>query len=611
MKKLLAIFFFLMSAGAAMADWTPIIGIPTPPFGITTTHTMYADPRYTYDYSDDNVGPVAYRLGTTCGPYTHYIDPSSPNATDTNNPNGTEAVPRKTRPNPPYAPGTVIYVHSDSVGAIGPITATQAVTADKPIFIRGNPDKKPVWKGVYSINCDYLVFENFKFDLETYARRTISIGTLNAGARTHIAIRNNEFYNGAPDSSSSYQVIRILHPWNTTDLVQNIIIYNNYFHNINDHRSTPVKRDAVAVSLDINSKNIWIINNRFHQIGGDSIQIASDAAVAPAITTYLIPSNIYVGKNVSSDNYENFIDIKMAKDTVVSQNVTYNYGEGYGTLSADATPFLYGLQDIKNEADQRTNIWTLYNVAYNVAGSDGAFVLFSAETQTFSDEMYFIGNVVYNCHNTAGKATAFGQWNVKKTYWVQNIAHNCDRGAVMFGDRFGTNTDEKLVFANNVMGDLNSGSASNYWLTFGAVADSINRAFISTNIFYDNSGTGTGKIRIGVYSLPSTQSWKDFTYTQFATAYPSKVAGSLEANPCFVDPANGNFSLAAGSPVTDSGLARLYFDTFYLRFGFYPTVAAPAPAPAPVAVIPSPTPTTPGEPGTTPTKKPKRKIFNR
>lgn len=595
-----------MTAGAAMADWTPIIGIPTPPFGITTTHTMYADPRYTYDYSDDSSGAVPYRIGSTCGPYTHYVDPANTRATDTNNPHGTEAVPRKTRPNPPYSAGSVIYVHSGAHGGPGPMAASG--TADRPIFLRGNPANPPVWTGVFSITGDYVVLENFKFNLETYARKTINIGYY-PGARTHIAIRNNEFYNGMYDPTSSYQVIRIKHEHNSTDVVQNIVIYNNYFHNIGDGRTTAVKTDAVGVSVDINARNVWIIDNTFYKIGGDAIQIAADGAMS--VETYSVPDHIYVGRNTSRDLFENFLCLKSGLHMVVSQNTAYNFGPIYGSYNSDSAIFRYGTGD-STKKDARGDVWTLYNRAYNTSGPDGAFITFSRTTEEYWDEMYFIGNIVYNAHNAAGNATAFGQWDVKRTYWVQNIAHNCDRGAVMFGDRFGTTTGEKLVFANNVMGDLNAASASNYWLLFGAVADSITRSFISTNIFYDSSGAGTGKIRIGVYTPPSTQSWKDFTYMQFATAYPSKVAGSLEANPCFVDPANGNFSLAAGSPVTDSGLARLYFDTFYQRFGFYPTVAAPtSTAPAPVAVIPSPTPTTPEETKTTPTKKPKRKIFNR
>ncbi|MHC4300341.1 MAG: InlB B-repeat-containing protein, partial [Planctomycetota bacterium] len=30
--------------------WQPPIGVPVPPFGVTTTHMMYANPSYTYDY---------------------------------------------------------------------------------------------------------------------------------------------------------------------------------------------------------------------------------------------------------------------------------------------------------------------------------------------------------------------------------------------------------------------------------------------------------------------------------------------------------------------------------------------------------------------------------
>ncbi|MDB6136862.1 MAG: hypothetical protein JWM59_5105, partial [Verrucomicrobiales bacterium] len=92
-------------AGPAIAqgvsDWTPPVGIPTPSFGIKEdAKTLYgAASGATYDYADDGAtGAVAYRLTPGGDPYTHYIDPSSPTATDANNPNGTAGRPRRTLP---------------------------------------------------------------------------------------------------------------------------------------------------------------------------------------------------------------------------------------------------------------------------------------------------------------------------------------------------------------------------------------------------------------------------------------------------------------------------------------------------------------------------------
>jgi hypothetical protein len=448
----------------------------------------------------------------------------------------------------------VLYIHSGTHGAFGPLAGSG--TPAKPIFIRGNPNTPPVWTGVFDLNLDYVVMENFRFDLETYARKTIRIGPAYKGARTHIAIRNCKFYNGMYDPTSSYQVIRIIHPWNTKEVVQNIVIYNNYFHNIGDGRSTPTKRDVVGVSVDVNAKNIWIIDNTFYKLGGDAVQVASDGASYS--DPYLLPNHIYIGRNAASDMYENFVDLKTCQDVIISQNVAYNFGEGYGTLGDGGAAFRYGSQDI-NKGDQRKNIWTMYNKAYNMASSDGAFLNYNKETENFADETYFIGNIVYNCHNTAGNATAFSSWNTRRIYWAHNLAYNCDRGGVFFGDRTELTRDEKLTVVNNIFGDLHANTANSVWLSFGGVQASLDRAVISNNIYYDSDTTG--KIRWGIYS-GSGQSWNDYTFAQFESYAQSKVVGSLNADPKHVDPANGNFQLFAGSLAINAGrpVAEYSFD---------------------------------------------------
>jgi hypothetical protein len=561
MKK---IFIFIIhcimllvgNASVVYCAWTPILGIPDPPFGITTTHNMYAGAGYTYDYSDDTVGPVPYRIGTTCGPYTHYIDPGHPNTTDLNNPHGTELKPRLTTPPLTSIPaGTVVYIHSGTHKGPGPMTGSG--TPAKPIFIRGNPKNPPTWTGVFDFVLDYVVMENFRFDLETYNRKMLRIGAYQRGARTHISIRNNEFFNNPAQNipAESYQVIRIIHDWNTYDVVQNIVIYNNSFHNLGDGRIDG-SRDAVGVSIDINTENIWVIDNAFYQIGGDGVQIASDRAKYNV--KYSLPNHIYIGRNTASDMFENFLDLKTCTDIIVSQNTAYNFGPGYGELADGGAAFRYGSQDINNQ-NQRRNIWTMYNTVYNNASADGAFLLYSGDTEKFSDEIYYIGNLVYNCHNTNGDATAFSSWNTKKVYWYNNAMFNCDRGGVFFGDRTELTRDEKLTVVNNIFGDLHANTANSVWLSFGGVQASLDRAVISNNIYYDSDTTG--KIRWGIYS-GSGQSWNDYTFAQFESYAQSKVVGSLNADPKHVDPANGNFQLFAGSLAINAGrpVAEYSFD---------------------------------------------------
>jgi len=189
--------------------------------------------------------------------------------------------------------------------------------------------------GGFRIYGDYFVIENLEFDLEDFARNTITVGKYEQGTRSNIAIRFNEFYGGERVPTSSYQVIRILHNWNTTEVVSDVVIYGNYFHHIGEDRGSAYY-DAVAVSLDTNTERVWIIDNTFHHIGGDSIQVACDSPDAGE--TYVLPNHIYVGRNSSHDNYENFLDLKLCEDVIASHNEVFNLDP----LNPDRTPFRYG-----------------------------------------------------------------------------------------------------------------------------------------------------------------------------------------------------------------------------------------------------------------------------
>jgi len=554
----LTLVWLILSIGVnvALSAWQPIIGIPEPPFGITTTHMMYADPSYTYDYGN---GPEPYRIGPN-GPYTHYIDPDHPNATDTDNPYGTHAMPRVTRPNAiaHLPPGSVIEMHSGLQPGVGPIYGSG--TPSKPIFIRGVPGDEPTFDSIFSINGDYIVMENIKFDLGTYARRTILIGYYE-GARTHIAIRGCEFYNGMYDPNQSYQVIRIKYSFDSPDQLKNIVIYNNHFHYIGHGRTTETKCDVVGVSVDANAKDIWIVDNYMHHLGGDGIQVAYDSYSANTI----IPNHIYIGRNTFHDNYENAIDLKICEDVIVSQNVAYNFGEGYCDIGGGSSiAFRYGLGEGPDDIN-RNNIWTLFNLAYNVNSQDGAFASFIGVGEKLADEIYYIGNIAYNCHNSDGNSTAFGSSGQEKIYWVNNTAYNCDQG----GQFWIANDDpnQNITLTNNIFSE--SGSSIRGYLVIGTKtqgpSDFANLT-MSNNLFYQDSGPG--KLSFYEWYDPRQRlEYIEYAIDEFKQAKPDKAQGTFEANPNFVDAINGDFHLQSNSPAIDAGTVHDYFDRFFNLYG--------------------------------------------
>ena len=554
--------WLILSAGGdvALSAWQPPIGIPEPPFGITTTHTMYADPSYTYDYGS---GPEPYRIGPD-GPYTHYIDPEHPNATDTDNPYGTHTMPRKTRPNAIHnlPAGSVFEMHSGWQPGVGPIYGSG--TASLPIFIRGVAGDEPTFTGVFYINGDYIVMENLKFDLGDYARRTISIGYYEE-ARTHIAIRGCEFYNGEYDPQSSYMAIRIKYGYDDPNQLKNIVIYNNHFHNIGDGRTTPVKFDASGVSVDANAEDIWIVDNHMHHLGGAGIKVSYDSYKVNTI----MPNHIYIGRNIIHDNFEHAIGLKLCEDVIISQNIAYNFGEGYtGTIGhgTSGIPFVDGLGEGPDNVG-KYNHWYLFNLAYDYNAADGGFAVYTGAGETLADEIYYIGNIVYNAHNVAGTSTGFCSGGSKRVYWINNTAYNCDRAGFFLGDRVGDAPTEKLTLVNNIFGGMASGSTQPYSLMLGAVQDSLDRMVIKNNVFY-NSG-GNAQFGVGVYNPPAFSSWATYsTYSAFCTAYLGFCTDSMEANPNHVDAANGDFHLQSNSPAIDAGAdVQVYFDRFYDLYG--------------------------------------------
>ncbi|MDT8302834.1 MAG: hypothetical protein RQ760_15235, partial [Sedimentisphaerales bacterium] len=120
---------------AALPAWQPPIGIPAPSFGINENVDMYIGQQYTFT---DGRGTINYPISSVSGnPYTHYVDKNNSNATDTNNPYGTESTPRLTIPTT-LTEGSVVEIHGGPYTYGSRIwTWTSQGTAQKPVFIRG------------------------------------------------------------------------------------------------------------------------------------------------------------------------------------------------------------------------------------------------------------------------------------------------------------------------------------------------------------------------------------------------------------------------------------------------------------------------------------------
>jgi hypothetical protein len=380
------------------------------------------------------------------------------------------------------------------------------------------------------------------------------------------------------DPGSSYSAISIRIPPSSTEpnqQVKNIVIYNNHFHNMGDGRTTPVKKDAVGVAVSPNAENIWIVDNYMHHIGGDGVQVNYDWHNNDSI----IPNHIYIGRNIFHDNFENAIDLKTGEDVIVSQNIAHNFGEGHSEIVPEGrgpyTVFRYGPGDGPMDADglrlSKNNIWTLFNLAYNVnSGDSGAFASFTfIGVEKLADEIYYIGNIAYNCHNDANTSSAFGSLGQEKIYWVNNLAYNCDGG----GGFWIANDDpnQSLTLINNIFAE--SGTDIRGYIVVGTKTQgpsNFSNLTMSNNLFYQDSGPG----KISFYEWNANQArlqYSEYTIDELEAAKPDQIQNTIEANPQFLstDPLSPDFLRPdSTSPTIDNGTdAQVYYDRFYARYG--------------------------------------------
>jgi hypothetical protein len=543
---------------ARKTSWDPISGIPKPGFGIDETHMMYVG--QTYDYEN---GPELYRIGTD-GPYTHYIDKKHPKATNAHNIFGTPDSPRLSIP-ANLAPGSVVEIHNGDYTGVTQFIGSGNLT--HPIFIRGIEGEEPVVVGKFGMEGSYYIIENIDFDRQNSGKEAIDF-TLYDGSMRNIAIRHNEIHNFARIAWEGNQMIKMDHAHNNNNLIEDVVIFNNHIHH-NGEGQGP--RDIMSIWVGQNTENIWVIDNNIHHSGGDSIPIMSSSNDPNPLQ----PNHIYLGRNVMHDDYENAIDIKTGTDVIISQNKMYNFGPEYGYKSYGNAYTNHG-PDNGSHPHQSENIWVIFNELFNLSTDWSGLSTFynPGGVVPYPDEMYFIGNIVYDCHTSsggfAGKSMAFDSIDQNRVYWINNLAYNCDTGGNFYGDRGGVSAfyvpNERTTVINNIFGKRHQDTTigSNIFLT--GTDESLNRMVISNNLFYDD-GTPV-RISLGSYIGGVSQGSTSYTMSEFMNLRPDLSQGFIEADPRHIDPDNGNFNLYSDSLARDNGMdASAYYNNFLSRYG--------------------------------------------
>lgn len=497
MKKLLALAFTLLAA-PAFAVYDPPIGIPAPPFGI------------------DEVAPAQ-----NC-----YVDKDAVGATDTANPMGSPGTPRLTVPTSLPA-GTSCEVHGDNYTVGSNLTWASSGTALSPVHIKGVGS--PTFTGSQGrlrITGSYIIVDG----LEVVSAH-VTFGSTTASV-DHAAIRNMNIH-GWPDTSTTSVV-------NTEPVTAGsigasfIVIYNNEIHDNGDYLTGADDVHAIHISGSQFATDVWILNNTAYHNEGDSLQIGSATATEPW------PIRIYVGGNTFHTDRENAVDLKQARDVIISQNTFYEYVQS-ATSSGECV--------VVHNTPER--VWVMYNTISDCR---------SGIIGTGQTDFYIIGNVVYDVEHgaldtdydetllqTGGSAIQVRGGSLGDTWIVNNTVTDSDRGIYV-------QNNQTALVVNNIIHSLKGAGAALGFENSGANTNSTPE----DNLF-DTDGSDC-KVQV------STTRYT--TVAAYIAAHPSKCSGCIQGDPVWTNAGTRDYTIGTTSAAKDVGAAdHVAYSTYESTYG--------------------------------------------
>ncbi len=501
-------------SGQDFECWTPPIGIPMPSFGIKETHWMYAGQRFDFD-GDGVLEPGEEYRDAGNGPYTHYVDNTHPETTDSNNAFGTASRPRRTLPNS-LAAGSVLELHGGPY-AYGPgyIPLSGAGTSDFPIFVRGIGSPRLAIKLalVRDLPKSHMILEG----INAYSINCVA-------PADHVSIRNCDVSGDLTGGGVS--VVSYSPPATST----NVILFNNTIHDNGDVQST-VDQDVHAVSVTAHVDTLWVIDNTMYRCSGDGMQINA-GSLANMPTTH----SIYAGRNHVYECRQAGLWAKQSTDVIFSQNLVHDIIP-VSWSEAKGLGYQYGPE----------RVWFLFNEVH-----DCEVGIAAQSTSGLGDgqDSYVIGNVLHRIH-TAGAYNGNSAWSpaairmvgVPNKYILNNTIYDCDAG-------------------------INGASSGMYYMLNNIIAN-VSRPE-GCHVFIE-SGTAQSVL---AHSLlfqagePVRIRWGTQTY-DLRTFQVSTGNGHMcsVADPSFANASVGDFQLGQASPAIDAGRLDAVYADFGARYG--------------------------------------------
>jgi hypothetical protein len=369
--------------------WTPPAGIPSPSFGLRE-----GAPAAPAPWTDPTVG-------------FYYVDATSPQASDDNNPYGAPSQPRRTIPRELPA-GSVVELHGTYDQAhTSPHTLVAAGTADAPVFIRGsNASERPRVRRPWELKGTHVILENLEFtrldEKET--------GALVLLAPTRFAALRGSDLNGNLAGGGLGIVT-----WSPPESIDHVVIVGNKVHDNGDVKAS-FDQDVHGITVGSHVSRLWVVDNELARNSGDGIQINAGNRANQATTHH-----IYVARNVAHHNKQTGFWTKQAVDVVFSENLCYGHRLGNSSMGA-----CMGMQ----YAPER--VWFLFN---HIHDSDCGIAFASDSDMGSGKDSFIVGNVIHDIHsagefnpNTAWSSAAIMLAGGVNRYIVNNTIHDVDGG---------------------------------------------------------------------------------------------------------------------------------------------------------------------------------------
>ena len=407
-----------------MRPWIVLLMLVWAPPRTSIAQTVTPPAQSTYA----GVPAPAFGLAPRPQAATHFVDNTHVLATDTNNPSGTAAKPRRTVPKTLPA-GAVVEVRGGPY-TTGSLTWTSQGTLERPVYVIGigNPLFQGNGAGDRLVMAgSYMAIDGFAFD-----------GVKHEMVGTWMAIRNS--------------IIRNTNTVGVVVMGDNSVLQNNEIHNNGDPYAT-IERDTHGVLVLPGADNTWILANHIHHNGGDGVQVGNAAGTEPQAQF------VYIAGNFLHEDRENGVDIKAARHVVVSANRIAGYYErsssaGEAIVVHNNPSYVWILNNAVGASHQGIVCTGAYvyvvmgNVVANVRGGS----LSPSNLYSSSGILTYGSNVTFHLNNTIyGSDAGISIGGTATTQVINNIVTGLTQPTVPI--RFGSSTTKNAsAVLNNYTG---------------------------------------------------------------------------------------------------------------------------------------------------------------